>query len=35
MEEFRYSEYVRFLHMQLLHKVVNMPENIWILLGPA
>ena len=35
MEEFRYSEYVRFLHMQLLHKVLNMPENIWILLGPA
>ena len=28
---FQDSNYVRFLHMQALHKVLNMPEHSWIM----
>ena len=28
---FQDSKYVRFLHMQALHKVLNMPEHSWIM----
>ena len=28
---FQDSEYAKFLHMQALHKILNMPEYGWII----